>query len=212
MPDAEPDGGPEQRAASGREIPDQGGDAAHDEADYGECPVQRLAPSHYRYRPSIEDRTGSRRFQHGRQANRHARVVRRGPRAKGPRRRRDWRVCGECITARMLRFAGLAWYRGVRRPVSPSGFLHGHAFYRRMQCAFSSERIDAGTDVNLSQNDASAIRAGAKPHVMRAALLRTSPARNARRCGPCAYCAAAIGCAARRAGPPAVSYLRKRLS
>jgi hypothetical protein len=52
----------------------------------------------------------------------------------------------------------------------------------------------------------------AKPHVPFAALLRTSPAGDARRCGPCAYCAAAIGRAARRAGLAAVSYLRKRLS
>ncbi|ELW9531672.1 hypothetical protein A8D95_28245 [Burkholderia cenocepacia] len=79
-------------------------------------------------------------------------------------------------------------------------------------CALSSEQIDAGTDVDLSQNDACPMRPDAKPHVAFAALLRTSPAGDARRCWPGAYCAAAIGGAARRTGPEAVSYLRKRLS
>ncbi|MDN7429839.1 MULTISPECIES: hypothetical protein [unclassified Burkholderia] len=82
------------------------------------------------------------------------------------------------------------------------------------ECAlrYSSDRIDAGTDVDLSQNDACPIRPDAKPHVQFAALLRTSPARDARRCWPCAYCAAAIAAAARRTGLAGVSYLRKRLS
>ncbi len=131
--EAEPDRGTEHCAGDAGEIPDQCGNPAYDEADCGKSPVHlALLPLSRIVIGLRSDVCRSRRYRHGRQANRHALLTTVAA----------WRPALRSACWRGMYhsgphgFSGLARYRGMLRTVSPRGFLHGHAFYRWRRCAF----------------------------------------------------------------------------